>query len=172
MHRGPVPVSYHGDEIRRNLAALESQEHQSEPEWMSTARGELGVKEIRGGRDNPRILEYHATTGLSADDDETPWCASFIGWCLEQHGIAGTGSARARSYETYGAPLMLPRVGCIVVMWRGRPSGRSGHVTFYDGPAGPDHMAGLGGNQKNRVGVDRYSSTDRVIGYRWPLVTG
>jgi hypothetical protein len=33
------------------------------------ARREIGQKEVRGG-ENPRILEYHATTTLGAREDE------------------------------------------------------------------------------------------------------
>ena len=59
----PTPVARHG------LAP-----------WLAVAKREMdtGVDEIVGSRHNPRILEYHATTTLSAKDagsDETFWCS-------------------------------------------------------------------------------------------------
>lgn len=44
---------------------------------------EIGTKEVRGRNHNPRVLEYHDTTG-NFSDDETAWCASFVNWCLIQ----------------------------------------------------------------------------------------
>lgn len=46
------------------------------------AKTQLGQKEISGSKDNPKIVEYHDATTLKATDDETPWCASFVNWCL------------------------------------------------------------------------------------------
>ncbi|WP_224984859.1 TIGR02594 family protein [Geomonas agri] len=66
--------------------------------WMGIARKEIGQKEVAGHRDNPRILSYHATTTLKATDDETPWCSSFVNWCLKQAGVKGTDSAAATSW--------------------------------------------------------------------------
>lgn len=43
------------------------------PTWFDVAKKEIGVKEKRGG-ENPRIIEYHSTTTLSADEDEVSWC--------------------------------------------------------------------------------------------------
>jgi hypothetical protein len=66
--------------------------------WMAVAMREIGQKEIRGPEHNPRIIEYHAATTLKASTDETPWCSSFVNWCLRQVSIAGTNSAAAVSW--------------------------------------------------------------------------
>lgn len=139
------------------------------PPWIVTGLEELasGVEEIPGRDHNARILEYHQTTGLGASDDETPWCASFVNWCLDQVGVAGTGSARARSFESWGreAPEWIP-FGAIVVLWRGSPDARTGHVGFLLDRDASGLMI-LGGNQGNRVCIDRYPAT-RLVGLRWP----
>ena len=150
----------------------------SDPKWLKVAYGELGVHEVKGLEDNPRILEFLRTTKLkpSLVDDETPWCAAYVGWCLEQCGIPSTKSAAARSYESYGVELIEPRDGCIVVLSRG-PSRYHGHVGFYvgsDGKTGFDvaegaHVLLLGGNQADAVSMRLYPKS-RVITYRWPEV--
>jgi hypothetical protein len=65
--------------------------------WMDIATAELGVHEnSMPGQHTRRIVEYHKTTTFSANDDETPWCASFVNWVLIRSGRNGTNSARAR----------------------------------------------------------------------------
>lgn len=49
--------------------------------WFEIAHNELGVKEVTGSGDNPRIVAYHRSTTLdahSASNDETPWCSSLM----------------------------------------------------------------------------------------------
>ena len=50
-------------------------------------------------------------------DDESPWCAAFVGAVLAECGLAGTGSLTARSYLKWGVP------GDIAVLWRGARDG-------------------------------------------------
>lgn len=136
------------------------------PRWHEVATGELGVQEIAGAAHNPRIVEYHGVTSLRATDDETPWCASFVGWCLAQAGLAHTGSAAARSYLGWGRPLDRPTLGCVVVFSRGS-SPTAGHVGFYAGRAPDGRILVLGGNQSNRVSVAPYPAAS-LLGWRWP----
>jgi uncharacterized protein (TIGR02594 family) len=77
------------------------------------------LDEISGPEDNPRIVAYHQTTTLGADENETPWCSSFVNWYVEQGGLQGTRSALARSWLDSGKPLTTPRRGYIVVLSRG-----------------------------------------------------
>ncbi len=41
-----------------------------------------GVKEISGSRHNPRVLLYHLCVNGAISDDETPWCSSFMNYCV------------------------------------------------------------------------------------------
>lgn len=132
------------------------------PKWYDIALGEMDQSEISGSRDNPRIVEYHSVTSLSADDDETPWCASFVSWCLEKSNIRSTRSARAKSYATWGSKLDSPKLGCIAVFTR---TG-GGHVAFFVSESAT-HVKVLGGNQGNKVSIASYSKAN-LIGYRWP----
>lgn len=124
----------------------------------------VGVKEIRGaGLHNARILEYHGATGLGASDDETPWCSSFVNWCLRTAQVVGTNSASARSFMLWGKRA-LPKPGCIAVLWRGHRDSSSGHVGFYLGGA-DGRVFLLGGNQGDAVSVAPFPAS-RVLDYR------
>jgi len=88
----PTPNVYHWHPV----AFVENmREMNKEPEWIVIVKGEIGQKEIKGDKDNLRIVEYHATTTLKATDDEVAWCSSFVNWCFRQCGIDGTGSGIA-----------------------------------------------------------------------------
>ena len=134
--------------------------------WLEIAMAEIGTKEIKGKKDNPRVMEYLRASGQDwARHDEVPWCAAFTGWCLEQSGATSTNSLMARSYSRYGVPLEKPVPGCIVVLKRGNPP--SGHVGFYLGKTGTGRIKILGGNQSNQVSITTFPKR-RVIAYRWP----
>lgn len=135
--------------------------------WYDIAVAEIGVKEIRGSSDTPRIVEYHSATTLKAKDDETPWCAAFVSWVLLKAGYKTLKTAWARDYATYGIKLDQPKKGCIIVFERNGKGGDS-HVTFYTGKDdGRKHLC-VGGNQGDKVCIDGYSKSD-VIAYRWPV---
>lgn len=132
------------------------------PTWLQIAHAEVGQQEIAGAQHNPRILDYHRTTSLGAERDEVPWCASFVGWCLEQAGLAHPRSARSLDYAEWGVPLDKPVLGAVVVFTR---TG-GGHVGFYVGQRDGKWLI-LGGNQSNRVSVAPYSP-GRMVAIRWP----
>ena len=109
------------------------------PPWLERALDELGVEEIPGDADNPRIVEYHAATTLRASDDEVPWCSSFVNWCMRDI-FPTTGSARARSWLAWGIPIAYPAAGCVAILARGggnQPGPKvldaQGHVGFFVG---------------------------------------
>ena len=140
----------------------------SKATWYALARREIGVTESAVSN-NPRILEYHASTTLPghlARRDETPWCSSFVNWCIAKTGLEGTNSARARSWEKWGSRLRKPREGCIVVLTRPAGGANAGHVGFYVRETAT-HIRLLGGNQANSVKESNYPKS-RLIGYRWP----
>lgn len=142
----------------------------SEAPWFAIAMREMetGVDEVVGPEHNPRIVEYHQSTSLKATDDETPWCSSFVNWCMEQAGEEKTNSAMARSWLKWGKELSKPRKGCVTVFSRGIiPT--AGHVGFY-----VDETTGrillLGGNQSNQININSYPKSS-LLGYRWPSAT-
>jgi len=141
--------------------------------WMNIARGEMGQKEIAGGRDNSRIVEYHRSTSLRAGNDETPWCSSFVNWTLEKAGYKGTDSAAAISWTHWGRKvdgLGQGRQGDVVVL-RNRATGQN-HVGFLD-HAGGGRVTLLGGNQSNQVKLSSFNlGSYEVVAVRRPPGSG
>ena len=97
----------------------------------------------------------------SKSRDETPWCSSYVNWCVCAYGI-GTGNALARSWLTWGVECE-PELGCVCVIKRRRKGSdkRTGsrggyHVGFFlDFSRGGVVL--LSGNASDRVGIDTYS---------------
>ncbi len=138
------------------------------PVWFEIAKNYIGEKEIKGSKHNAKIVEWFRKIKASwFKDDETPWCAAFVGGVLSECGLSSTNSAMARSYEKYGLQLSEPIVGSIVVFWRGQPSGKSGHVGFVAGRTKEGELVVLGGNQKDSVSLAKFD-INRVLSYRWP----
>lgn len=133
--------------------------------WMHVAAKLVGTKEIGGAKHNPLILSFFRSTNLSASADEVPWCAAFVGHCLNAAGVRPSGRANARSYLTWGEQLAAPVFGCVAVLARG-DNPAQGHVAFYV-RSKPGRIVLLGGNQGNQVCEATYPA-DRVLSYRWP----
>ncbi|MEP3231308.1 MAG: peptidoglycan-binding protein [Hyphomicrobiales bacterium] len=47
------------------------------PVWLKLATSYLGLREYRGSKHNPKILEWWIKLGLPFRNDETPWCAGY-----------------------------------------------------------------------------------------------
>lgn len=129
------------------------------------AEGEIGVVEYTGSKHHPKIIQYFLSTSYHATTDETPWCAAFVGWVINQAGLKGSGRADAVSYLRWGKKLSQPVKGCVMVLEH--PNGGH-HVTFYsyekDG-----YYYGLGGNQANAVNVSRWKKSELMKdGFRGP----
>jgi len=137
----------------------------TEPRWLAEARPHVGVREISGRKHNPLILRWWTLIRAPFTDDETPWCAGFVGGVLESAGLRSSRSAAARSYLQWGRALASPRPGCIVVFERGP---KFGHVGFVAGADRAGNLLVLGGNQGDTVSISPFSR-GRVLGFRWPL---
>jgi|GEM_PF-1920779 len=157
------------DVSNNNLGSSSTNNAESEVDklpWMEIAKGELGVTEIAGANHNPRIIEYHGTTTLKATTDETPWCSSFVNWCMTQANITGTNSASALSWKNWGTKLVKPVYGCIGVIDRG---GGKGHVGFVVGKNSKGDIILLGGNQSNKVQQSTYpNNKNNFVAFVYP----
>jgi uncharacterized protein (TIGR02594 family) len=138
----------------------------SVPRYLEIAEDEIGVKEFKGKEHHPRILEYHDTTTLGSwgrSRDETPWCSSFINFCVTKAGLEGTNNALARSWMSWGLGVDVPMPGDIVVLKRrkrgsdARTGSRGGyHVAIFI-RASRGRVRLLGGNQRDAVRYSWYS---------------
>jgi len=133
----------------------------------------LGVAEIAGEEDNPRIVMYHRTTAGGAAPDETAWCSSFVNFCVEQTGLRGTDSKVARSWhdQHWGRDVTsAPREGDIVVFSRHSPTDVGGHVGFFIADE-DDQIRILGGNQGNRISIRLFPKDGSLGSTRYKLLS-
>lgn len=137
------------------------------PRWLPIALGEIGVRElVAPGESNKRIEQYHAVTRAGAAVDSVPWCSSFVCWVMEHAGIESTRSKAAASWRTWGQPCARA-IGCIVVFGKSDKDAKgTGHVGFSLGISGNEIFV-LGGNQRNRVGID-VRDVRNIVARRWP----
>lgn len=142
---------------------------------MDVAQAELAlnVAEFPGSADNPRIVLYHSTTTGSSAGDETAWCSSFVNYCVEQAGFVGTNSKWARTWHDQGwgsDETANPLPGDIVV-WRRVGGGEDGgHVAFFVS-ADAGGISVLGGNQSNKVCIQRYPKNGPFGGFNYTLLS-
>jgi len=137
------------------------------PRWIAIALGEIGVRENPArGVSNPRIEQYHAVTSAGEALDDVPWCSSFVCWCMEMAGVASTRSKAAASWSQWGVDCTRG-FGCIIVFGKHDKDARgTGHVGFCLGTTGHEVFV-LGGNQKQRVGID-VRDARKIVTWRWP----
>jgi uncharacterized protein (TIGR02594 family) len=136
----------------------------SEPVWITEARRYIGTREIKGMRHEPLIISWwKAIKRGGIRDDETPWCAAFVGACLEAVGLRSSRFESARSYLDWGVSLPGPALGAVVVFQREG----GGHVGFVVGEDVHGNLMVLGGNQGDAVTIAPFARA-RVVGYRWP----
>ena len=122
--------------------------------------------EWAGAEHNPQVLDMFSDSGHpEIKDDETPWCAAFVGAIIKRNGGTPTGSLLARSYEKWGTPVELSDAqrGDVVVLSRGNSTWQ-GHVGFFSHLSG-DKIYLLGGNQRNQVNITGYKA-DRLVAIR------
>lgn len=135
-----------------------------EPRWLQIARAGLGQREVPGPAHNPWVVAlWKQIRRGGIKDDETPWCAAFVGSCLEQAGVLSTRFEGALSYATWGVRLTEPVHGCIAVFERNG----GGHVGFVVGRDVQGRVLILGGNQGNAVTIAAFPLL-RVVAWRWP----
>jgi uncharacterized protein (TIGR02594 family) len=141
----------------------------TEAPWSDLAHKEIGVHETSGNANTQEILKFFQDSGhAEVHTENTAWCAAFVGAMLHRSGVEPTGSLMARSYLDWGVGLDAPKLGAVVVLWRGSPDSDTGHVGFvvnFDA----DSVRVLGGNQgpDGAVSIETFPKS-RVLGYRWP----
>ena len=129
------------------------------------AQKEIGTVEWAKG-DNPKVVAYFKDSGnAGVTDDETAWCAAFVGAMLARSGVKPTGKLNARSYLDWGIPVDRKdaKPGDVVVFKRGNSSWQ-GHVAFFVKDKGA-LIEVLGGNQSNAVNVKGYQAS-KLLGIR------
>lgn len=138
------------------------------PSWLNTAIKYIGTAEIPGSKHNPLIIDWWKKIKQGGiKDDETAWCAAFVGGVLEECNITSSRSAGAQSYKNWGVKIAGPAVGAVVTFWRDSPQSWKGHVGFVVGKDQAGNLMVLGGNQADGVNIKPFA-TGRVLAYSWP----
>jgi uncharacterized protein (TIGR02594 family) len=150
-----------------------SNSNNSGPPWLVLAQAEVGLREKPGPDHEARVVQFFADVGHGwVKDDETAWCAAFLGSVLARRGYplpALNVRLSARGYLTYGVACD-PQPGAIGVWPRGS-NPNLGHVGFVvDVDASRETCQLLAGNQGNAVSVQTYR-LDEALGFRWPVAT-
>lgn len=139
------------------------------PLWLLIAWSQRNTREIKGVGHHPNVTLSAVMIGRpDITDDETAWCATWVGGCLERSGIKSTGSAMAKSYLKFGRGLssdeQIP-AGAIGVQNRtNNPA--FGHVGFVLEDLG-DKVRFISGNVSNRVTIDIRNKRD-FVAFRVP----
>jgi uncharacterized protein (TIGR02594 family) len=136
--------------------------------WMAEAEHLLGTKEVKGGGDNPIIMDWSDDLDLHYPGDDVPWCGLFVAHCiassLPEEVLPGN-PLGARQWGAFGAPTGARR-GAVMVFWRNGKNSGKGHVGFYTGESDTAYRI-LGGNQSDQVSF-AWLAKDRFLGARWP----
>lgn len=133
-------------------------------EWIERARQDIGLTEIPGPKTNSVIAGWLKRLRAWWSDDETPWCGTAVAAWMTDCGIEPPAAwYRAKSWATWGQPLLAPVFGCVVVFSRDG----GGHVGICVGQTPTGDLRILGGNQGNRVSVASFPMA-RAIAFRWP----
>ncbi|WP_296953074.1 TIGR02594 family protein [uncultured Massilia sp.] len=133
--------------------------------WMPVAIDEA---KKWAGQDESVITKtgnFHKRVGLGGNMVTTPWCAAFVNYCLMTVGAPHEKSASSQfpTWSKKFKKIDKPVYGAIMVMRNyfedsGKAAG-TGHVTFVYGKTAQGHIAGLGGNQSDRLKVSQYKVT-------------
>ena len=130
--------------------------------WMTVALAEFGrnVSEIPGEQSNERISLYHENAHVADKRDETPWCASFVTFCMKACGVrevadsVPTNPAWAPNWDKWGEEVARGEatVGTVITWQANRNDPRTGHIGFLAEPEAKDAtvIQLLGGNQGAR----------------------
>lgn len=136
-----------------------------EPVWLTKARADIGVAETPGRETAPAIRRWLIDLGAWWADDETAWCGVAVAHWMRAADVPRPKAwYRAQAWLDWGHHLSRPVLGAVVIFDRG---GGKGHVGLAVGRTNADELLVIGGNQRNRVGIDPIARA-RLLGSRWP----
>lgn len=137
--------------------------------WLSAAFSLMGTREVPGKGSNEAIMGWAEDLELhSYNDDDIPWCGLFVAHCVSSQladEVLPANPLGARKWQSFGVETQ-PRLGAVLVFWRGSKNGWKGHVGFYWAEDDEAYHV-LGGNQSNEVSVTRIAK-QRLLSARWP----
>lgn len=137
--------------------------------WYQEALNLMGTLEKPGPGSNPAIINWARDLDIDYASDDIAWCGLFVAHCvgstLTEESLPAN-PLGARNWRRFGTRTD-PRLGAVLVFWRGDPQGSLGHVGFYHSEDATAYHV-LGGNQSDKVSVARVAKS-RLLDARWPL---
>jgi peptidoglycan hydrolase-like protein with peptidoglycan-binding domain len=104
-----------------------------EPAWMVEARSVTGLHEVK---DYAELAAWLRSDGPTLGDPrKLPWCGDFVQTAIKltlPNEAIPENPYLARNWLKFGVETK-PRLGAVMVFWRGSRNGISGHVAFYVG---------------------------------------
>lgn len=128
------------------------------PRMVAEASKLIGTLETPGPGNSPTIMGWAAELGMSRiyTADSVPWCGLFMSLVATRAGKAPPVSPLwALNWANFGTPAGQPCLGDVLVFVR---SG-GGHVTMYVGEDRQGYYHCLGGNQGDKVCIERIVKT-------------
>jgi uncharacterized protein (TIGR02594 family) len=138
--------------------------------WIDLALSKKGLHENINKTELVKFLKSDGRT--LGDPTKLPWCGDLVETCIARalpNEPVPTNPYLARNWLKFGIPCD-PQFGAVVVFWRGKKNGTSGHVGFLVGmglASGKKVYYVLGGNQSNRISIAPLVAS-RALGTRWP----
>lgn len=135
-----------------------------DPKHLAIARRSIGVREIKGPKHEPRIVEWLERLGAWWRDDETPWCGVALAAWMQEAGLPYPKTYyRALAWSDYGKSCGIQH-GAIAVLTRKG----GGHVGLVTGVSHDmEFVRLLGGNQGDCV-CEAWFPVSRVTEFRMP----
>ena len=136
----------------------------TDPLYLTFAIADIGLREIPGAADQPRILAMLKATAAWLTSEADAWCGAAMAQWMRQAGIdPPPKSYRAMSWTNWGNAISVPKRGCVVVL----PREGGGHVALAVGWGKNRTIVCLGGNQGDSVGLASFP-VDRIVAFRLP----
>jgi len=132
-----------GSELR---SATKSFEDSLRRVVIAIAQAELGVEELSGRNDGPRVEQYLAYCELPSGYQ---WCAAFVSWCFGQAGLAEPRTPWSPSLFPLSRQVLKPQPGDILGLWI-QSKNRIGHVGIVES-ADESWCISIEGNLQNAV---------------------
>jgi len=142
-------------------------EQEGAPTMLVEALKYNGLKEVVGVKDNPTILSWAKTLGITwYNSDSQAWCGLFVGWVAYNCGYAFDKNKllAAREWIKWGEEVVKGREMLWDVLVFVREGG--GHVGFYVAEDDTSFCV-YGGNQSDAVGFT-WIAKSRLLGARRP----
>lgn len=133
-------------------------------ELFKSAMSFYGLKETLGGQFNNEVLQMLNDSSDLPIKRNVSWCAAYVNHVLRINGFKSSDRLNARSFLKMGRATKEPKLGDIVVLWRGKKDSWKGHVGFFIKEV-DNYIYILGGNQDNMVCIKPYLKS-RLLSYR------